>query len=44
MPPDIFRAVKANREAWENFRGFSPTYKRIRVGYIDGARDRPEEF
>jgi uncharacterized protein YdeI (YjbR/CyaY-like superfamily) len=44
IPPDILGAVRANREAWKNFRRFSPTYKRIRIGYIDGARDRPSEF
>jgi uncharacterized protein YdeI (YjbR/CyaY-like superfamily) len=44
VPPDILAALKADREAWKNFRSFSEPYKRIRVGYIEGARDRPAEF
>jgi uncharacterized protein YdeI (YjbR/CyaY-like superfamily) len=43
-PPDILKAIKANREAWKNFQRFSDPYKRIRIAYIDGARKRPEEF
>ena len=31
-------------EAWRNYLGFSDSYKRIRVAYIDAARGRPEEF
>jgi len=44
MPPDILEPIKANRDAWKNFGRFSPAYKRIRIGYINGARDRPAEF
>jgi uncharacterized protein YdeI (YjbR/CyaY-like superfamily) len=44
IPPDILKAIKANDEAWKNFQGFSDTYKRIRIAFIDGARNRPEEF
>lgn len=44
IPPDILAALKADRETWKNFRSFSDSYKRIRIGYIDGARDRPVEF
>ncbi len=44
IPPDILAALKADRETWKNFRAFSDSYKRIRIGYIDGARDRPQEF
>jgi hypothetical protein len=35
---------QANREAWKNFRKLSPSYVRIRIGFIDGARNRPLEF
>ena len=38
------KAVRASREAWKNYQRFSEAYKRIRIGYIEGARDRPEEF
>ncbi|MGZ5452884.1 MAG: YdeI/OmpD-associated family protein [Candidatus Aminicenantales bacterium] len=44
VPPDILAALKADRETWKNFGAFSDSYKRIRVGYIEGARNRPEEF
>jgi len=29
---------------WKNFQGFPEPYKRIRIGFIEGARKRPEEF
>ncbi len=44
IPPDILETIKADREAWKNFQAFSDPYKRIRIGYIEGARDRPSEF
>jgi uncharacterized protein YdeI (YjbR/CyaY-like superfamily) len=44
VPKDILRAIKADQEAWKNFQKFSDAYKRIRIGFIDGARKRPEEF
>ncbi|RPH37628.1 hypothetical protein EHM92_02195 [bacterium] len=44
IPPDILKAVRANKEAWKHFRTFSPSYRRIRIAFIDGARKRPEEF
>ncbi len=44
FPPDIMEEIRANRAAWEHFRGFSNAYKRIRLAYIDTVRSRPEEF
>lgn len=44
VPPDILTALKADPQTWRNFRAFSDPYKRIRVAYIEGARDRPAEF
>ncbi len=44
IPNDILRAIRANKEAWTNFRRFSQSYKRIRVAFIEGARSRPQEF
>ena len=44
IPPDILKAIKASKEAWENFQGFSQSYIRIRIAFIDGARNRPQEF
>ena len=43
-PEDIIRGLKEDEEAWKNFQTFSPSYKRIRVAYIDHARGRPKEF
>lgn len=44
IPDDILEAIKSNKQAWKNFQKFSDAYKRIRVGFIDGARKRPAEF
>jgi len=44
VPLDILDAIKANKVAWENFQKFSLQYQRIRVAYVEGARDRPDEF
>lgn len=44
IAPDILEALKADQAAWKNFRAFSESYKRIRIGYIEGARARPDEF
>jgi uncharacterized protein YdeI (YjbR/CyaY-like superfamily) len=41
---DILEAIKSDEAAWINFQKYSLEYKRIRVGYIEGARDRPDEF
>jgi uncharacterized protein YdeI (YjbR/CyaY-like superfamily) len=43
-PPDILDAIRAHKVAWKHFGKFSPSYKRIRIAYIDGARKRPAEF
>ncbi|HSK87106.1 MAG TPA: YdeI/OmpD-associated family protein [Anaerolineales bacterium] len=44
IPKDILKALKANKKAWKNFQKFSDSYKRIRIGFIAGARKRPAEF
>ena len=44
IAPDILKAIQDNETAWMNFQGFSPGYIRIRIAFIDGARNRPEEF
>ena len=44
IPPDILEAIKANKQAWSNFSRFSQPYIRIRIAFIDGARNRPQEF
>ena len=42
--PDIIDRIKQDEIVWENYQGFSKSYKRIRIGYIEAARIRPEEF
>ena len=44
FPEDIIAAIKRDEKAWEHYNNFAPSYKRIRVAYIDAARKRPEEF
>jgi uncharacterized protein YdeI (YjbR/CyaY-like superfamily) len=44
FPLDILDEIKKNKTAWENYKTFSDSYKRIRIAYIDSARKRPEEF
>ena len=44
IPSDILKALRADKQIWHNFQGFSESYKRIRVGWIGGARRRPKEF
>jgi uncharacterized protein YdeI (YjbR/CyaY-like superfamily) len=44
IPSDILEEIKANKAAWINFQKFSPAYKRIRIAFIEGARNRPAEF
>lgn len=44
IPSDILKEIKKNKEAWKNFQKFSDSYIRIRISYIDGARNRPREF
>ena len=44
FPKDIIETIKKDQTVWKNYNAFSDTYKRIRVAYIDSARERPEEF
>lgn len=44
IPADIIEALKADKQTWENFQEFPDTYKRIRIGYIEEVRKRPEYF
>jgi uncharacterized protein YdeI (YjbR/CyaY-like superfamily) len=41
---DILEEIKADKEAWATYRKFPAAYKRIRIGFIEGARKRPAEF
>lgn len=41
---DILKALRKDPEVWRNFRRFPETYRRIRVGWIEGARSRRDVF
>lgn len=43
-PQDIISRIKKDPSAWSNYQTLSDTYKRIRIAYIEAARNRPEEF
>lgn len=43
-PADIMAALQSNGIAWQNFQTYSGSYRRIRVAYVEAARDRPGEF
>lgn len=44
FPNDIIDKLKEDKIVWKNYQGFSDTYKRIRIAYIESARIRPDEF
>jgi len=44
FPEDIIEAIKKDEQAWKNYNHFSEPYKRIRIAYIEAARNRPQEF
>lgn len=44
IAPDILKALKQDKKTWENFQNFPESYKRIRIGWIEGARTRPNVF
>ena len=43
-PPDIIAALQADPKVWANFQRYSDSYQRIRIAYVETARDRPGEF
>ncbi len=44
FPDDIMTEIEKEKIVLKNFNNFSDSYKRIRVAYIDSARNRPDEF
>jgi len=44
FPGDIMAEIQKDKVVYENYCRFSPSYRRIRVAYIDAARQRPDEF
>jgi uncharacterized protein YdeI (YjbR/CyaY-like superfamily) len=41
---DILKELKNDKITWQNFKRFPSSYKRIRIGWIEGARKRPDVF
>ena len=41
---DILKLLNEEKTTWENFKKFPESYKRIRIGWIEEARTRPELF
>ncbi|MBN2274100.1 MAG: YdeI/OmpD-associated family protein [Bacteroidales bacterium] len=44
IPEDIFGELQKDKTVWNNFQKFPEHYKRVRIGWIDGSRQRPEVF
>ena len=44
FPPDIIETLREDAAVWEHYRKFSESYRRIRIAYIEAARNRPGEF
>jgi uncharacterized protein YdeI (YjbR/CyaY-like superfamily) len=39
IPDVILKALKADARTWRNFQEFTETYRRVRIGYIEDARN-----
>jgi len=44
LPSDIRAALKKDSIVWKNYTAFPESYRRIRIGWIDGSRKRQEVF
>jgi uncharacterized protein YdeI (YjbR/CyaY-like superfamily) len=44
LADDILEALKADKKTWANFQKFTPTYRRIRIWWIEASRSRPGVF
>jgi hypothetical protein len=44
FPEDIIEEIRKDGAAWENYERYPEPYRRIRIAYIDAARDRPDEY
>jgi uncharacterized protein YdeI (YjbR/CyaY-like superfamily) len=43
IAPDILRALKKDKEAWEKFQNLPKRYQRTRIGYIESRRRHGKE-
>jgi uncharacterized protein YdeI (YjbR/CyaY-like superfamily) len=44
IPPDILTALHGDPQTWANFQAFPASYQRIRIGYVEEMRRRPDGF
>lgn len=44
FPNDILDEIRKNPVAWKHYRKFPLSYRRIRIGWIDGSRTRADVF
>ena len=44
VAPDILERLQEDETVWRNFQAFPESYRRIRVGWVEGARARPAVF
>jgi uncharacterized protein YdeI (YjbR/CyaY-like superfamily) len=44
VPPDIEAALRVDPVVWQNFTAYSDAYQRIRIAYVDSARNQQGEF
>jgi uncharacterized protein YdeI (YjbR/CyaY-like superfamily) len=44
LKDDLLEALKKDKAVWENYNKFPESYRRVRIGWIEGARNRPAEF
>lgn len=44
FPADIISEIQKNEQAWKEYKFLPGGYKRIRIAYIESARNRPDEF
>lgn len=44
FPEEIINRLKEDKTVWKNYQNMPETYKRIRIAYIEAAKDRPEEY
>ena len=44
LPSDIQKRLREDAVVWRNFTAFPESYRRIRIGWIESARSRPDVF
>ena len=44
IPGDIKSALQSDEAAWRNFQAFPESYQRVRIGFVNGSRNRRGVF